>query len=82
MGIVVEYNMNNVVNMDGVRRKVEPRKRVMKQRRLFCEDVPVRLGYAVGCFTTMDCNEIEGAMDVGIGVSEIKPTTEGHKLAF
>jgi hypothetical protein len=30
----------------------------------------------------MDCNEIEGAMDVGIGVSEIKPTTEGHKLAF
>ena len=82
MGIVVEYNMNTAVDMDGVRRKVEMRKRVMKHRRLFCKDVPVELGYAIACFTTMDCSEIDGAMNVGIKVSEIKPTTKGHTLAF
>jgi len=30
MGSVVEYNMNTAVDMDEIRRKVEPRKRVMK----------------------------------------------------
>jgi hypothetical protein len=82
MGIVVEYNMNTTVDMDGIRRKVEPRKRVMKHRRLFCKGVPVGLGDVITCFTAMDCSEIEGAMDVCIGVSEIKPVTEGHKLAL
>ena len=36
MGNVVEYNMNTAVDVDGVWRKVEPRKGVMKHRRLFC----------------------------------------------
>jgi hypothetical protein len=30
MGIAVEDNMNTAVDMDGIRRKVEPRKRVVK----------------------------------------------------
>ena len=30
MGIVVKYNMNTAVDVDGIGRKVEPRKRVMK----------------------------------------------------
>jgi hypothetical protein len=82
MGMVVEYNMNTAVNVDGIRRKVEPRKRVMKHRRLFRKGVPVGLGDAIACFTTMDCGEVEWAMDVCIGMSEIKPTTKGHKLAL
>ncbi len=55
--MVVEYNMNTGVHVDGIRRKVEPRKRVMKHRRLFCEGVPVGLGDAITCFTTMDCGD-------------------------
>ena len=57
MGMVVEYNMNTAVHVDRIRRKVEPRKRVMKHRRLFCEGVPVGLGDAITCFTTMDCGD-------------------------
>ena len=82
MGIVVEYDMNTAVDVDGIRRKVEPRKRVVKHRSLFREGVPVGLGDAIACFTTMDGGEIKGAMDVCIGMSEIKPTTKGHKLAL
>jgi hypothetical protein len=66
MGMVVEYNMNTAVNMDGIRRKVEPRKRVMKHRRLFREGVPVGLGDAIACSTTMDCGEVEWAMDASV----------------
>ena len=31
MGIVVEYNMNTAVDVDGIGEKVEPRKRVMNR---------------------------------------------------
>jgi hypothetical protein len=82
MGIVVEYDMNTAVDVDGIRRKVEPRKRVVKHRSLFCEGVPVGLGDAITCFTTMDSGEIEGAMDVCIGMSEIEPMTKGHELTL
>ena len=82
MGIVVEDNMNTAVDVDGIRRKVEPRKRVVKHRSLFREGVPVGLGDTIACFTTMDGGEIEGAMDVCIGMSEIEPTTKGHKFAL
>ena len=82
MGIVVEDNMNTAVDVDGIRRKVEPRKRVVKHRSLVREGVPVGLGYTIACFTTMDGGAIEGAMDVCIGMSEIEPTTKGHKLTL
>ncbi len=82
MGMIVEYNMNTAVDVDGIRREVEPRRRVMKHRRLFCEGVPVGLGDAIACFTTMDSSEIEGAMDVCIGMSEIEPTTKGRELTL
>ena len=82
MGIIVEDNMNTAVDVDGIRRKVEPRKRVVKHRSLFREGVPVGLGDTIACFTTMDGGEIEGAMDVCIGMSEIEPTTKGHKLTL
>ena len=82
MGMIVEYNMNTAVNVDGIRRKVEPRRKVMKHRRLFREGVPVGLGDAIACFTTMDDGEIEGAMDVCIRMSEIEPMTKGHELAL
>ncbi len=54
----------------------------MKHRRLFREGIPVGLGDAIACFTTMDGGKIEGAMDVCIGVSEIESTTKGHKFAL
>jgi hypothetical protein len=66
MCMVVEYSMNTTVDVDGIRRKVEPRRRVMKHRRLSCEGVPVGLGDAIPCFMTMDGGEIEWAMDVCI----------------
>ena len=37
MGIVVEYDMNTAVDVDGIRRKVKPRKRVVKHRSLVRE---------------------------------------------
>jgi len=82
MGIIVEYNMYTAVDVDGIGRKVEPRSRIVKQWRLFSEGIPVGLGDVIACFTTMDGGKIEGAMDVCIGVSEIEPTTKGHKLAL
>ena len=54
----------------------------MKHRRLFREGIPVRLGDAIACFTTMNGGKIEGAMDVCIEVSEIEPTTKEHKFAL
>ncbi len=54
----------------------------MKHRRLFCKGVPVGLEDVIACFMIMNCGEIKEAVDVGIGVSEIKPTTERHKLAL
>ena len=72
MGTVLEYNMNTAVDVDGIRRKVEPRRRVMKHRRLSCKGILVGLGDVIVCFTTMDGGEIEWAMDVCIGMSEIK----------
>jgi len=47
---------------------VEPRERVMKNRSLFCEGVPVRLGNAISCFMAMDRGEIKGVMDVHVSV--------------
>ena len=82
MGIVVEDNMNTAVDVDGIRRKVEPRKRVVKHRSLVREGVPVGLGDTIACFTTMDGGEIEWAMDVCIRMSEIEPTTKGHELTL
>ncbi len=63
---VVDYYLK--FDMYGVRRKVEPRERVMTNRILFCERVPVRLGNAISCFTAMDSSEIKGAMDVHVSV--------------
>ena len=78
MGIVVEYDMNTAVDVDGIRRKVKPRKSVVKHRSLFREGVPVGLGDTIACFTTMDGGEIEGAMDVCIRVSEVQSAMKGQ----
>ena len=49
---------------------------------VFCENIPVKLGDAISCFTAMEGSEVKGAMDVCIGVSKVQPTTEGHKFTL
>ena len=52
----------------------------MKHRRLFREGIPVGLGDAIACFTTMDGGKIEGAMDVCIRMCKIQPPAKCTSL--
>jgi hypothetical protein len=71
--------MYTVVDMDGVGRKVKLWEWVMEHRNVFRENVSVKLGDVILCFTTMDGSKVKGSMDACIGVSKVQPTIDGHK---
>ncbi len=57
--------------MNGVGWKVEKRRWVLKISWVSNENIPVMLGDMVAGFVSVNCGEVEGAMDIDVCVCEI-----------
>jgi hypothetical protein len=66
--------------MNGVGWKVEPRTWALKILWVSNKNVPVMLGDGVAGFMSGNCGKVKGAMDIGVGVCEIQPSTKKHKM--
>jgi hypothetical protein len=65
--------------MNGVGWKVKPRRWVLKILWVSSKNVPVMLRDTVARFVSVN-GKVEGAMDIGVGVCEIQPSTKRHKM--
>jgi hypothetical protein len=69
-----------VISVNGVGWKVEPRRWVLKISWVSNKNIPVVLGDMVAGFASVTCGKVKGAMDIGVGVCEIQPSTKRHKM--
>ncbi len=66
--------------MNGVGWEVKPNRWVLKISWVSNKNIPVMLGDAVAGFASINCGKVEGAIDIGVGVYEVQPSTKRYKM--